>query len=172
MAKYLQDKKLAVTGKLVGIDATGLIGPFFTLRVPARGFDLHRPASYIDIRLLDPGQIVHRSKIHIDDELKVIIHPVTRHLEKGTRNELTFEIVKKSAAQRISHAVRYDDATHPINGKVVDNDGRHFIVVDAGLPLVVGMMDFKPSDVKLINAGSWVTFWPSPPTHGMILGRA
>jgi len=172
VAKYLQDKRFAVTGKLVGIDARGLIGPFFTLRVPARGYDLHRPATYIDLRLLDPGQIVYRSKIHINDILRVILNPATRHLEKGTRGELTFEIIKKSSAQRISHAVRYDDATCPINGKVVDSDGRHFIVVDAGLPLVVGLMEFKPSEVKLIKLGAWVTFWPSPPTHGVILGHA
>lgn len=168
MAKMLSDPKYAVTGKLVAIDATGLVGPFFTIRVPAKGYDLHRPATYIDLTLLDPGQAVFKNKIHINDELKVIINPSTAILEKGTRNELTFEIVPKSNAQRISHAIRRDNATAPINGKVIDNDERKHIVVDAGLPLVVGMLDTKPSQVKLVKINSWVTFWPAPPTHGII----
>ncbi len=169
MAKMLTDKQYAVTGQLVAIDATGLIGPFFTVRVPSKGYDLHRPATYLDLRLLDPGQSVFKRKIRLNDEIRVIINPSTAVLEKGTRNELTFQVLPKSKAQRISHTVRRDDATSPINGKVIDNDERKHIVVDAGLPLVVGMLDTKPSQVKLIKVNSWVTFWPAPPTHGIIL---
>lgn len=169
MAKMLTDKQYAVQGKLVGIDATGLIGPFFTIRVPGKGYDLHRPASYIDIQLFDPTQAVYKRKIHINDEVNVIINPSASVLEKGTRNELTFSIVPKTKCQRISHAVRRDTATSPINGKVIDNDERKHIVVDAGLPLVVGLLDTKPSQVKLVKVNSWVTFWPAPPTHGIIL---
>ncbi len=168
MAKMLTDKRYAVLGKLVAIDATGLVGPFFTVRVPPKGFDLHRPATYIDLTLLDPGQVVFKRKIHIDDEVRVIINPSTAVLEKGTRNEMTFDVLPRSKAQRISHAVRRDDATSPINGKVIDNDERRHIVVDAGLPLVVGMLDAKPSQVKLVKVNSWVTFWPVPPTHGIL----
>jgi len=169
MGKMLSDKTYAVTGQLVAIDATGLVGPFFTIRVPPKGYDLHRPGSYIDLRLLDPGQVVFKKKIRIHDELRVIIHPCTAVLERGTRNEMTFELFPRSKAQRVSHAVRRDDATAPINGKVIDNDGRRHVVVDAGLPLVVGMLDAKPSQVKLVKVNSWVTFWPAPPTHGVIL---
>ncbi len=169
MAKMLSDKRYAVTGKLVGIDATGLVGPFFTIRVPAKGYDLSRPGTYIDLSLLDPGQVVFKKKIHINDELKVVINPSTAVLEQGTRNEMTFQVVPRSKAQRISHAIRRDDATAPINGKVIDNDERRHIVIDAGLPLVVGMLDTKPSQVKLVKVNSWVTFWPAPPTHGIIL---
>ncbi|MBN1344562.1 MAG: hypothetical protein JXQ73_17865 [Phycisphaerae bacterium] len=169
MAKLLTDKRYAVTGKLVAIDATGLVGPFFTIRVPAKGYDLHRPATYIDLKLLDPGQVVFKSKIHINDDLRVIINPSAAVLEKGTRNQLTYEVLPRSNSQRISHAVRKDDATAPINGKVIDNDERKHIVIDAGLPLVVGLLDAKPSQVKLVKINSWVTFWPAPPTHGIIL---
>jgi len=169
MAKMLLDKRYAVAGKLVGIDASGLVGPFFTLRVPAKGYDLHRPATYIDLRLLDPGQVVFKNKIHINDELKVILNPATAHIEPGTRNELTFEILPRSQSQRVSHAVRRDEASSPINGKVIDNDERRHIVVDAGLPLVVGMLDATPAQVKLVKINSWVSFWPAPPTHGIIL---
>ena len=170
MAKMLSDKRYAVTGKLVAIDATGLVGPFFTIRVPAKGYDLHRPGSYIDLKLLDPGQVLFKkTKIRINDELRAIVNPSTAYLEKGTRNEMTFEVFPRSKAQRISHAIRRDDATAPINGKVIDNDERRHIVIDAGLPLVVGMLDAKPSQVKLVKVNSWVTFWPAPPTHGIIL---
>lgn len=168
MAKMLTDSKYAVTGKLVAIDATGLVGPFFTIRVPAKGYDLHRPATYIDLTLLDPGQAVFRKKIHINDDVKVIINPSTAVLEKGTRNEMTFEVLPKSKSQRVSHSIRRDNATSPVNGKVIDNDERKHIVVDAGLPLVVGLLDTKPSQVKLVKVNSWVTFWPAPPTHGII----
>ena len=169
MAKMLTDKRYAVTGKLVAIDATGLVGPFFTIRVPPKGYDLHRPGTYIDLKLLDPGQVVFKKKIHINDDIRVVINPSAAVLDKGTRNELTFEVFPKSRTQRISHTIRRDDATAPINGKVIDNDERKHIVVDAGLPLVVGMLDAKPSQVKLVKVNSWVTFWPAPPTHGIIL---
>ncbi len=170
MAKMLLDKRYAVVGKLVAIDATGLIGPFFTLRVPAKGYDLRRPATYIDLRLLDPGQVVFKNKIHINDDLKVIIHPATAHLESGTRNEQTFEVLPKGQSQWISHAVRLHDAASPINGKVIDTDERKHIVVDAGLPLVVGMLDTPTAQIKQIKINSWVSFWPAPPTQGIIVG--
>ncbi len=169
MSKMLQDKRYAVTGKLVAIDAAGLIGPFFTIRVPPVSYDLHRPASYMDIRLLDPGQVVFKSKIHINDELRVIINPATTRLESGTRNELTFEITPRTRCQRVSHAIRCHDATAPINGRVIDTDERRHIVVDAGLPLVVALLDTTPSQIKLIKINSWVSFWPAPPSHGIIL---
>jgi hypothetical protein len=169
MSKMLQDKRYSVAGKLVAIDATGLIGPFFTIRMPPKTYDLNRPASYIDIRLLDPGQVVFKNKIHINDELRVIIHPATAHLEPGTRNELTFEVTPRGKCQRITHAVRRDDATAPINGKVIDTDERRHVVIDAGLPLVVAMLDTAPSQMKLLRINAWVSFWPAPPTHGIIL---
>jgi hypothetical protein len=169
MAKLLSDSRYAVTGQLVSIDATGLVGPFFTIRVPAKGYDLHRPATYIDLTMLDPGQVVFKKKVHINDEIKVIINPSTALLEGGTRNELTFEIMPRTKAQRVSHAIRRDNASAPINGKVIDTDERRHVVVDAGLPLVVGLLDAKPAQVKLVKINSWVTFWPAPPTHGIIL---
>ncbi len=169
MAKFLTDKTYAVQGKLVAIDATGMIGPFFTLRVPAKGYDLRRPASYLDLTLLDPTERVYKNKIHINDELTVIVHPATAHLESGTADELTFQIHKRQEAQFVSHAVRRDTGQAPINGKIIDNDEYHMVVVDAGLPMVVNLLDHKPSQTREIGIGKWVTFWPVPPTQGLIL---
>ena len=96
----------------------------------------------------------------------------TADLAKGTRNELTFDIAPRGKCQRISHCRRLFEARTPVNGKVIDNDLHHAIVVDTGLPIVVSLLAGKPSEVRRIKINSWVTFWPSPPTHGIILGKA
>ena len=57
-------------------------------------------------------------------------------------------------------------------GKVIENDEHHMIVVDAGLPIVVSLLEHKPTQTREVKLNSWVTFWPVPPTHGIILGRA
>ncbi|MDY7010455.1 MAG: hypothetical protein SVV80_06835 [Planctomycetota bacterium] len=171
MAKLLSDPKNAVRGRLVAIDNSGLLGPFITFRVPPNTFDLQRPASYIDFRLLDTARKTMQKRIHIDDELSVIIHAATVGVEKGTRNEYTFQIAPKGRSQHISHVVRRFESLTPINGKVVDNDGHHVIVVDAGATVVVSLLEHKPSQTKKVKINSWITFWPTPPTHGIILGK-
>jgi len=171
MAKLLSDPNYAVRGRLVAVDNSGLLGPFFVLRVPPHTFDLQRPGSYMDFRLLDTGRKTLQKRIHLDDELDVIIHAATAALEAGTRNEATFLVVPKSRSQRITHAQRRFESLTPINGKVIDNDEHHVIVVDAGVPVVVSLLEHKPSQTKKVRAGAWVTFWPVPPTHGIILGK-
>jgi len=171
MVKLLSDPAHAVRGRLVAIDNSGLLGPFFTLRVPPTTFDVQRPASYIDFRLLDTARKTMQKRINIDDELEVIIHAATTAVGPGTRNELTFQVVPKAKSQRISHTRRRFDSLSPINGKVAENDGRHILVVDAGVPLAVSLLDHKPSQTQRIKLNSWVTFWPSPPTHGIVLGK-
>ncbi len=171
MAKLLNDPKNGVRGRLVAIDNSGLLGPFFTLRIPPNTYDLQRPGSYIDFILLDTARKTMQKRIHIDDELSVIIHTATAAVEGGTRNELTFQITPKSKSQRISHTVRKFESLSPVNGKVIENDGHHVIVVDAGAPVVVSLLEHKPSQTKKVKINSWITFWPSPPTHGIILGK-
>lgn len=171
MAKLLSDPKYAVRGRLVAIDNSGMIGPFFVLRVPPTTFDLQRPGTYIDFRLLDTARKTLQKRIGVDDELKVIVHAATAHLESGTRNELTFLTVPKSKSQRVSHARRRFESLTPINGKVVENDGHHTVVVDAGVPVVLSLLEHKPSQTRKVKINSWVTFWPAPPTHGIILGK-
>ncbi|KPK83809.1 MAG: hypothetical protein AMJ81_07250 [Phycisphaerae bacterium SM23_33] len=171
MAKLLSDPTYAVRGRLVAVDNSGLLGPFFILRVPPTTYDIQRPASYIDFQLLDTARRTLQKRIGMDDELQVIIHAATPSVQKGTRNELTFQITGKGKSQRISHATRRFESCTPINGKVTENDGRHLIVVDAGVPIVVSLLEHKPSRTKQVKLNSWVTFWPTPPTHGIILGK-
>ncbi len=171
MARLLNNPEYGVRGRMVAIDNSGLLGPFFTLRIPPNTFDLQRPGSYIDLRLLDSARKTMQKRIHIDDELNVIIHTATAAVEKGTRGELTFQIVPKSKSQRISHTTRRFESLMPVNGKVIDNDGHHVIVVDAGVPVVVSLLEHKPSQTKKVKINSWITFWPVPPTHGIILGK-
>ena len=171
MAKLLSDPKYAVRGRLMAIDNSGLLGPFFTLRVPPNTFDVQRPASYIDFRLLDTARKTLQKRINVDDELAVIIHTATPAVQAGTRNELTFQTNPKSKSQRISHALRRFESLTPINGKVTENDGHHVIVVDAGVLVVASLLEHKPSQTRQIKLNSWVTFWPTPPTHGIILGK-
>jgi len=171
MAKFLSDQAYAVRGRLVAIDNSGLVGPFIVLRVPPTTFDVQRPASYMDFRLLDPARKTLQKRINVDDELEVIVHAYTGSLGKGTRNELTFQVQPKSHCQRISHTVRLFDSLTPVNGKVIENDGRKMIVVDAGVPVVVSLLDYKPAKTKELKVNSWVTFWPSPPSHGVVLGK-
>ncbi len=171
MAKLLSDSKYAIRGRLVAIDNSGMIGPFFTLRYPPTTFDLQRPGTYIDFRLLDTARKTLQKRIGLHDELDVIMHAATAKLDSGTRNEQTFYTVPKSKGQRISHTQRRFDSLTPINGKVIDNDGHHVIVVDAGVPVVVSLLEHKPSQTQKVKINSWVTFWPTPPTHGIILGK-
>jgi len=171
VAKLLSDPANAVRGRLMAIDNCGLIGPYFVLRVPPNTFDLQRPASYIDFRLLDTHRKTLQKRISVDDELQVIIHAATAAVQAGTRNELTFQVAPKSKSQRISHTLRQFESLTPVNGKVTDNDGHHVIVVHAGVPAVVSLLEHKPSQTKKVKINSWVTFWPTPPTHGIILGR-
>ena len=89
----------------------------------------------------------------------------------GTRSELTFQLAPKGKSQRVSHATRRFESLTPLNGKVIDNDGHHLIVVDAGVPIIVSLLQHKPSQTSQIKLNSWVTFWPGPPTHGIILGK-
>ncbi len=171
MAKLLTDDKYAVRGRLVAVDNSGLIGPLFTIRVPPNTADVQRPGSYIDFVLLDTNRKTLQRRIHVDDELEVIIHAATAGASSGTVRELTFENRPRGKCQRITHCRRVFQEASPINGKVVDNDGRHIIVVDAGVPVVVSLLDHKAAQTKKIRLNSWVTFWPSPPTHGIILGK-
>jgi len=171
MARFLSDPTHSVRGRLVAIDNSGMIGPFFVLRVPPTTFDLHRPATYIDFRLLDTARKTLQKRIGVDDELRAIIHAATPALDSGTRNEMTFQVQPKSRSQRITHARRQFDSATPINGKVVDNDAHHTLVLDAGVPVVVSLLEHKPSQTKKIKINSWITFWPAPPTHGIILGK-
>jgi len=171
MAKLLNDSTFAVRGRLMAVDNTGLVGPMFTLRLPPNTADLQRPGSYIDLVLLDPGRKTLQKRIHIDDELAVVVSAATSRVEPGTRNAQTFQIFPRSTCQRISHARRTFSGLSPINGKVLANDERHTLVVDAGCPVGVTLLEHKPSQTKLIKINSWVTFWPVPPTHGIILGK-
>ncbi len=171
MAKLLSDPKYAVRGRLVAIDNSGLLGPFITLRVPPNTFDVQRPGSYLDFLLLDSSRKTLQKRISVDDELEIIIHVATTAVQPGTRNEWSFQVSPKSQSQRISHARRRFDSLTPINGKVIDNDEHHVIAVDAGVPVVVSLLEHKPSQTKQIRINSWVTFWPSPPTHGIVLGK-
>ena len=171
MAKLLSDPKYAVRGRLVAVDNSGLLGPFFTLRVPPNTFDVQRPASYIDFLLLDTARKTLQKRIGVDDELEVIIHAATTAPQAGTRNELTFQVNPKSKSQRISHTLRRFESLSPINGKVIENDGHHTVALNTGVPVVVSLLDHKPSQTQRIKLNSWVTFWPAPPTHGIILGK-
>ncbi len=171
MAKLVSNPEYAVRGRLVAIDNSGLLGPLFTLRIPPNTYDVQRPGSYIDLHLLDTARKTLQKRIHLDDELDVVIHAATPAVDKGTRNELTFSISPKSRSQRISHTRRCFDSLSPVNGKVIDNDGHHVIAVDAGVPVVVSLLQHKPSQTQKIKINSWITFWPSPPTHGIILGK-
>ena len=172
MAKLLTDKKYAVKGRLVAVDNTGLVGPMFTLRVPPNTFDVQRPGSYMDFLLLDTHRKTLQKRIDVNDELLVIIHAATPVVSKGTRNEKTFFVALRRRCQKISHCRREFAGMSPVNGKVIDNDGHHVIAVDAGVNIVVSLLEHKPSQTKQIKVNSWVTLWPTPPTHGIILGKA
>ncbi len=171
MAKFLSDSQYAVRGRLVAIDDSGLVGPMFTLRLPPSTFDVQRPGSYIDLELLDTGRKTLLKRIGVGDELEVILHAATAAVTPGTRNELTFQVFPRGQCQRISHSRRVFASVGPVNGKVVDNDEHHMIVVDAGLPVVVSLLEHKPTQTKEVKVNAWVTFWPTPPTHGVILGK-
>lgn len=171
MAKLLNDNTHAVRGRLVAVDHSGLIGPMFRLRIPPATADLQRPGSYMDFLLLDTHRKCLQKRIHVEDELEVIIHAATAKVDAGTRNEQTFVVHPRSKCPRISHASRLFDGASPINGKVLANDEHHMIVVDAGCPVAVSLLEHKPSQTRLVKINSWVTFWPTPPTHGIILGK-
>jgi len=171
MAKLLSDERFTVRGRLMAIDNSGAVGPMFTLRVPPNTYDVQRPGSYIDFHLLDARRKTLQKRIHLDDELDVVLHAATAAVEPGTQNELTFEVVPRNKCPRVSHCTRQFAGCSPVNGKVVENDGRNMIAVDAGVPLVVLLLDHKPTKTKQIKINSWVTFWPAPPTHGIILGK-
>lgn len=65
------------------------------------------------------------------------------------------------------------DSKYAVKGRLVavDNAGRHPIVIDAGIPLIVKLLQHKPIQTREIKLNSWVTLWPVPPTHGIILGK-
>ena len=172
MAKLLSDERYAVLGRLVAVDNSGLVSPLFTLRLPPNTFDVQSPGSYIDFLLLDTHRKTLQKRIHMDDELQVIIHVATAATEMGSPDDMTFHISPPARCQRISHCRRVFEGISPVNGKVIDNDGRHTIVVDAGVPVVVSLLQHKPSQTKQVKLDAWVTFWPTPPTHGIILGKA
>ncbi|MCY2930053.1 MAG: hypothetical protein NTV86_11275 [Planctomycetota bacterium] len=171
MAKLLTDSQYAVRGRLMAIDNAGPVGPLFTLRIPPATGDINRPGTYIDFVLLDTHRKTLQKRIHLDDELEVIIHVATAALDSGTRDETTFELYPAGKSPRISYCRRTVETITPVNGKVVENDAHNTIVVDAGVPLVVSLLSFKPTDTRKVKINSWVTFWPSPPTHGIILGK-
>jgi len=171
MAKLFTDSTYAVRGRLVAVDNSGLVGPLFTLRIPPATADVQRPASYIDFVLLDTHRKTLQKRVHVDDELSVIIHAATATISSGTRNELTFHTEPRVKCQRVTHCRRLCAAITPINGKVIDSDGHHTVVVDAGVPIVVSLLEHKPTLIRQLKVNSWVTFWPSPPAHGIILGK-
>jgi len=171
MAKLLTDSKHAVRGKLVAVDDSGLVGPMFTLRVPPVTADVHRPGSYIDFVLLDTNRKTLQRKISVGDQLDVIIHAATSAVAPGTRNELTFEVRPRNQCQPVPHCRRTFGGLSPVNGQVLENDAHHMIVVDAGVPVVVTLLEHKPAQTRQVKPKSWVTFWPTPPTHGIILGK-
>jgi len=172
VARLLSDRKFAVTGRLLGVDNTGLVGPMFTLRIPATSCDIRRPGSYLDFVLLDANRKTLTRQISIDDKLVVVLHFATANISKGTRNEMAFHIEPRNKCRRISYCKRVFEAYDPVNGKVIENDGNHIIAVDAGVPVVVSLLQHKPAQTKQIKLNSWVTFWPAPPVHGLILGKA
>jgi len=171
MAKLLTDDTYAVRGKLVAVDNSGIVAPLFTLRVPPSTADVQRPGSYIDFVLLDTHRKTLQKRVHVDDELSVIIHAATAAVSSGTRNELTFHTDLRSKCQRVSHCRRVFVAMTPVNGKLIDSDAHHTVVIDAGVPIVVSLLEHKPTQTRKLKVNSWVVFWPSPPTHGIILGK-
>ncbi len=172
MAKLLTDETYAVLGRLVAVDNSGLVGPMFTLRLPPTTFDVQRPGSYIDFPLLDVKRKTLQKRIGVGDELQVILHAAAASIANGTRNEMTFDIAPRGKSPRISHCRRIFDSCSPINGKVVENDGHHTIVVNAGFPIVVSLPQHKPTQTRQIKINAWMTLWCCPPTHGIILGKA
>ncbi|HUS47946.1 MAG TPA: hypothetical protein VNA25_00870 [Phycisphaerae bacterium] len=171
MAKFLSDTKYAVRGRLVAIDDSGMVGPMITFRVPPSTSDPQRPGSYIDFVLLDTNRKTLQKRVHVGDELEVILHAATSGVSAGTRNEMTFQTHPRNQCQRISHCRRLFESVTPVNGKVIDNDEHHQVVVDAGVPIVATLLEHKPSKTKAIKVNAWVMFWPTPPTHGIIVGK-
>ena len=172
MAKLLSDETYAVRGRLVAIDNSALVGPLFTLRIPPNTSDVQRPGSYVDFVLLDTHRKTLQKRIHVDDELSVIIHAATAEVAPGVQNEMTFQVDPASRCKQISHCRRAFHGVSPVNGKVVENDEHHTIAIDAGAPLVVTLLNHKPTQTREVHLNAWVTFWPVPPTHGIILGKA
>ena len=172
MAKLLSDETYAVRGRLVAIDNSALVGPLFTLRIPPNTSDVQRPGSYVDFVLLDTHRKTLQKRIHVDDELSVIIHAATAEVAPGVQNEMTFHVEPASRCQQISHCRRVVAGVSPINGKVAENDAHHTIAVDAGVPVVLTLLNHKPTQTREVKLNAWVTFWPVPPTHGIILGKA
>lgn len=171
MVKLLGDDQYAIRGRLVAVDNSQLVGPWFKLRLPPATADVQRPGSYIDFQLLDTNRRTLQKRINIEDELKVIVHAATANIETGTRNEQTFATSPRNRCQRISHCRRVFEGLTPVNGQVVANDEHHTLVIDAGVPVVVSLLEHKPKKTREIELDSWVTFWPSPPTHGIVLGK-
>ena len=171
MAKLLSDATYAVRGRLVAIDNSVIVGPMFRLRLPPVTFDLQRPGSYIDLDLLDTHRKTLNRKFHVDDEVSVIIHAACSGVGPGTRNQMTFITLPRNQSQVVTHSRRIFTGMTPVNGKVIHNDERRQIVVDAGFPIVVSLLDHKPTQTREVKVNAWVTFWPAPPTHGIILGK-
>ena len=172
MAKLLSDETFAVRGRLVAIDNSHLVGPLFTLRVPPTTFDVRRPGSYVDFVLLDTHRKTLQKRIHIDDQLSVIVHAATAAVEPGTQNEMTFHVEPAARCRQISHCRRAFEGVSPINGSVVENDAHHTIVVNTGVPIVLTLLNHKPTQTREVKINAWITFWPVPPTHGIILGKS
>ena len=99
MAKLLSDETFAVRGRLVAIDNSVLVGPLFTLRVPPNTSDIQRPGSYVDFVLLDTHRKTLQKRIHVDDELSVIIHAATAEVAPGVQNEMTFHVEPASRSE-------------------------------------------------------------------------
>ncbi|MBS3733690.1 MAG: hypothetical protein KGY99_02060 [Phycisphaerae bacterium] len=172
MAKLLTDPEYAVRGRLVAVDNSGAVGPLFTLRIPPNTADVQRPASYLDFRLLDTNRKTLQKRIALDDELDVVIHAAAATVDAGTQREPTFRLRPVSRSQQIPYCRRIFESLSPINGKVVANDEHHTIVVDAGVPVVVTLLGHTPTRTRQVKVNAWVTFWPCPPTHGVVLGKA
>ena len=84
---------------------------------------------------------------------RVIVHPVISNLSHAEQQEEMLTVSQISALEGV--------------GKITRTE-KGFVIVQAKIPLVCGMLDHELQGFK---TGDWVSFSTLPPTHGFYLAK-
>ena len=156
----------AVRGVIVGAWRVG-DRTYFDLRVQAPEWSTSHPASFVDLRLLDVGDILREKRLALLDRAAVVVEPRALALARPDRRERSHVLQPLRQSQRIPNSRRVLDLDCLLCGDVEENDGERHLVVNVGFPTIVRVGD--ASELADYQPGDWVEFTTQLPTRGYVL---
>lgn len=140
---------------------------YFEVRLPAGGWQLHQPATFVDLLLWDVGEVIAEKRLPFLQPLSVIPRAVVPALSRSDRPEKSFPLQSGPGTPRLRQARRLVAPDALIQGQVLESDGDRSLLIDCGFRLVATVQDRESLSGLALN--EYVAFTLTTPLQGFLL---